>query len=190
MEASKRLRNLKYEYIKLSNKLSNIEHHLKEANTKLKKLKEMQSKINRGEKLSVEEIGMIRLSEDIPSFMIRFRLDSELKSICGNIKNFESESALITQAMHNLKICPECGGTGVIKGKTEYVRLEGGVITPSFESGYCEVCEGKGTIDFEGIKESLDILEYEAIKAKEDKLKPSPKRALESLIKEFKEEKT
>lgn len=152
MGTSERLRILKYEYIKLSNKLSNIEHHLKEANTKLKKLKKMQSKIERGEKLGEEEIGMIRLSEDLSSFMIRFRLAAELKSICGNIKNYESERVLITQAMHDLKVCPECGGTGVRKEKTEYVRLEGGVIAPSFESGYCELCEGKGMIVLEEIK--------------------------------------
>ncbi len=154
METSKKIRILKYEYLKLSNKLSNIECQLKEANIKLKKLKEIQSKIDRGEKLDEKEIGMIRLSEDVPSFIIRFRLAAELKRTYEDIKNYEHECALITQAMHNLKVCPGCEGTGVRKGKTEYVRLEGGVITPLFELGRCELCGGKGTIDLEGVKES------------------------------------
>ncbi len=88
--------------------------------------------------------------------------------------------------MHDLRVCPECGGRGVRKEKTEYVRLEEGVIIPSFESGYCELCEGKGMIDFREIEESLRIPEYEAVKVEP---KANPKRALEDLIKEFKEEK-
>lgn len=154
MEASKRIRIIKYEYLKLSNKLSNIDRRLEEANTKLKKLKEMESKTNQEERLSEKEIEMIGLSENVPSFMIRFRLAAELKKIYDDIEKYGHERALTTQAMHDLKVCPECGGTGVRKEKTEYVRLEGGVITPLFESGRCELCGGKGTIDLEGVKES------------------------------------
>jgi|GEM_PF-4809152 hypothetical protein len=189
METSKKIRSFKYKYLELSNKLSNIELNLKEANVKLKKLKEMQSKIDRGEKLTGDEIKMIRLSENTPSFMIRFRLNAEIKHICEDIKRYESEHALTTQAMNDLKVCPECGGIGLRKEKMEYVRLEEGVIIPSFESVCCEFCEGKGTIDFREIEESLKIPECEAVEGditKKVKPKTNPKRALEE--KEFKEE--
>lgn len=151
METSKRIRILKYEYLRLSNKLSNIEHCLEEANMNLKKLREMESKIDQEEGLSEEETKMIGLTESVPSFMIRYRLAAELRRICEDIKKYEREHALITQAMRDLKVCPECEGKGVKKGKTEYVRLEGGAVIPSFELDRCELCGGRGMIDLEEV---------------------------------------
>ncbi|MEM3539112.1 MAG: hypothetical protein QW193_04820 [Nitrososphaerales archaeon] len=185
MEKSKRIRILKYEYLNLGKKLLNIKRQLEESNKKLEKLKEMESKIDRGENLDENEIGMIGLPDDAPSFRIKFRLTAELKKAYENIKKYSNEYNSIIQLMRNMEVCPECEGTGVRKGKTEYVRLEGGIITPSFESESCELCGGEGKIDFGEVKESLKKLEHGI--TEQAKPESKSKRTLENLIKEFKE---
>lgn len=186
METSKRIRIIKCEYFELGKKLLSTKRQLKESNERLEKLKEIQLKIDQGEKLNENDIAMIGLSEDVPSFRIRFRLTAEIKKTDEDIKKYSNQCNSIIQLMRNMEVCPECEGTGVRKGKTEYIRLEGGIITPLFESESCELCGGEGKIDFGEVKESLKKLEHGIVE--QAKPEVGSKRALENLIKEFKEE--